>query len=142
MGRQLTKRNRGLTLIESLLMLFVLSIIGLATGVGLQAATRVPPANDRMLVVDAKLNSDMDYWLSLAWQSTKPAAWPTTFPYTRNDTVSLQIGGKAVTLNRTTTIHQWDPTNISGNTSPKTDFFRVVVTIDQQSLTFYVSDRL
>jgi hypothetical protein len=130
-------KRRGLSLLESMMMLTVLAVIGVATGVGLQAASKVPPANDRILIIDAQLNSDMDYWHAYAFSSSSP--WPSTLPYTKNDTVPLIIGGKTVSLSRTTTISKWDPNDLTNNASPQNDFVKVVVTIDGQSITFYMS---
>lgn len=133
------KRNRGLTLIESMLVLTVLAVIGVATGVGLQAAARVPPANDRILIIDAELNSEMDYWKSWAFVTATGTQWPSSIPYTKSDNVSLIIGGKSVSLSRSVAISKWDPNNIASNSSPKDDFVKVVITIDAQSVTFYLT---
>ena len=120
-------------------MLAVLSFIGLAAGIGLQAAARVPPANDRALIVSAALNSDLDYWRAVAFNGSP---WPSTFPYSSSDTVTLTIGGKSVIVNRTTTIRKWDPNNLASGASPQDDFFQIQITIDNQSLTFYLASPL
>jgi hypothetical protein len=134
---QRKNRPRGLTLLESMLMLTVLAVIAVATGVGLQAASKVPSANDKILIIDAELNSEMDYWKAWSFASTAP--WPTTFPYTKNDNVTLTINGKATSLARSLTISRWDPNDITNNSSPQNDFVKVVITIDGQSITFYMS---
>ena len=133
------RQLRGFTLIETMLMLVVLSIVGVAVGVGLQAAVRVPPANDRALAVMAELNSEMDYWRAVSFGS---APWPAAYPYSKNDTVTLSYGGRQATVNRSVTIKLWDPNNLTSNATPQNDFVQVQITIDGKTLTFYLTGPL
>jgi len=48
------------------------------------------------------------------------------------------LGGKSRSLSRTTTIKKWDPTNLSTNATPQDNFVQIKITIDNQTLTFYV----
>ncbi|MEI8194964.1 MAG: hypothetical protein WCI73_03550, partial [Phycisphaerae bacterium] len=131
--------KRAFTLIEVLILLTVFAIIGVGVGVGLQSISQVPRANSRMLGVAAELNSEADYWKALAWGN---APWPASLPYNATDTVTIKIGGQNVTLNRTVSIQIWDPNNLATNSSPKTDFARVLITIDAQSIAFFTTKPL
>lgn len=129
-------RYRALTLIEVMLLLTVLSVVAVGVGVGLQSASQVPRANSRMLGIQAELNSEADYWRAVGWGA---APWPSTLPSSKTDTVAVKIGGQTLTLNRTLSIQIWDPNNLATNSSPKTDFARVQITIDGQVVTYFTT---
>ena len=129
-------RSRAFTLIEVMFLMVILSIVAIAAAVGLQSSARLPEATDRVLAVSSELNSEIDSWRSVAFGSSP---WPASLPYSLTDTVTLNIGGQAVTCNRTTSIQNWDPTNISTNSSPQSDFVRVQVTINGQTLTCFLN---
>jgi type II secretory pathway pseudopilin PulG len=127
------------TLIEAMVLLVIMSIVAVAAAVGLQSAVRLPEATDRTLAVSAELNSEMEYWRSLAFGNSP---WPSTLPYSATDTVTLSIGGQSLTFNRTTTIQKWDPNNLTANSTPQPDFVQVQITINGQTSTCYLSKLL
>jgi len=122
-----------------MMLLVIMSIVAVAAAVGLQSATRVPENTDRTLAISSELNSEMEYWRSLAFGSSP---WPSSLPYSATDTVTLGIGGQSLTYNRTTSIQKWDPSNLAVNTTPQPDFVQVQITINGQSLTCYMSKPL
>jgi type II secretory pathway pseudopilin PulG len=130
------KAPRGLTLLECMILLTILSIVGLGVGLALQASSNVPVATDRAGAISTELASEMDYWRALAWGGPP---WPTTLPSNVADTVTMSVGGRSFTYNRTTNIQNWDPTNIAGNASPQSDFVRIQLTINGQVLTAYLA---
>lgn len=136
-----SKACRGVTLLEAILLITILSIVGLGVGIGLQSSARVADVNDQALVLSTELMSEMETWAALAWTSN--TAWPTVFPYTpAADTVTLKIGGQNVTYARSVNIKNWDPNNLISNTSPKADFVRVQITINGQKLERYFAKPL
>ncbi len=128
--------RRGLTLIEAMVLMVVMSIVSVGVSVGLQSAVRIPEGSDRILAVSGELTSELENWRAVAWTGS---TWPTTLPYSASDTVTLSIGGQSITYNRTTTIKIWDPNDITGNSSPQVDFVQVRITIDSQSTTAYLT---
>ena len=123
-------------MLEAMVVLVVLSIVGVGVGVGLQSATRVPEANDKVLALSAELTSEMENWKANAWTGS---TWPSTLPYSKTDTVTIKCGGQSLTYNRTVTIKNWDPNNITSNSSPQTDFCQVQITINGQTVAFYLT---
>jgi len=127
---------RAFSLIEAMAILVILSIVGVGMGIGLQSASRVPAANERIIAISTELCSEADYWRDLAYGASP---WPATLPYSLTDTVSINVRGQTLSLSRTVSIQNWDPNNLSGNASPKSDFARVQITVDGQSVAFYVT---
>jgi len=144
MNIQITKNNplapanpRGFTLIESLVIIVILSIVGVGVGVGLQSSTKLPEATDRALALSAELNSELEAWKAVAWTSS---TWPTILPYSKNDTVTINVDSQAITYPRTISIAKWDPNNLSTNTSPQTNFVQVSVTVNGETLLCYLTN--
>jgi len=131
-----TARPRGFTLVEAIVLMVVLSIVAVGAAVGLQSASHVPEATDRALAISSELNSEIENWRAVAFGNSP---WPASLPYNVTDTVTLSIGGQSQTYNRTTSIQDWDPNNLSSNASPQPDFVQVRVTINGQSLVCYLS---
>jgi type II secretory pathway pseudopilin PulG len=127
------------TLVEAMVLLVIMSIVAVAAAVGLQSAVHVPEITDRTLAISSELNSEMEYWRSLAF-GTSP--WPSSLPSSTTDTVPLSIGGQNLTYSRTTNIQNWDPNNLAANTTPQPDFVRIQITINGQTLTCFLSKLL
>jgi type II secretory pathway pseudopilin PulG len=127
--RSRTQRPRGLTLIEAMLLLVIMSIIAVSAGIGLQAVAKVPAKTDEMMAINNALVSTLEQW----------KANPTTTIPTAPDTVT--INGKTYT--RVITVEYADPTS---GTDPatfsttKTDYYRISVTINGQTMRCYVTD--
>ena len=132
------KNLRALTLIETILMLVILSIVGVAAGVGLQAAARVPAANDRALAVQAELNSEMDYWRAVSFG---PAPWPAAYPYSKTDTVTLSYGGRTAAVSRTVTIKLWDPNSVATNATAGKIYSGSDIKADEKMITHFYGAR-
>jgi type II secretory pathway pseudopilin PulG len=130
---------RAFTLIEAMVLLVIMSIVAVAAAVGLQSATHVPDATDHTLAISSELNSEMEYWRSIAFGISP---WPSSLPYSTTDTVTLSIGGQNSTYSRTTSIQNWDPNNLATNNTPQADFVQVQITISGQTLTCYLSKLL
>ena len=133
------KNAPGLTLIESMMLLTILSIVGVGVAVGLQSLSNVPQATDRTAAISTELTSEMDYLRAVAWGGSP---WPAALPSNVTDTVTLNIGGKSLTYNRITNIQNWDPNNIASNAGPQSDFVRIQITINGQVLTAYLTNPL
>jgi type II secretory pathway pseudopilin PulG len=132
-------RTAGFTLVEVTLTLVVLTVAGIAVPVALQSLALVPAANDRTLAVSAEISTELEQWRAVAWGSSP---WPASLPYNVTNTVAVKIGGQSVTLNRVIRIQNWDPNNLSGNTSPQSDFACVQVTVDNQTGVAYLTKLL
>jgi len=125
------RHSRGLTLIEAMLLVVILSIVAVAAGVGLQAVAKVPAQTDRALAINNALVDTLEQWRAKPW-----ASMVTPLP----DTVI--INSKPYT--RTITIEDADPTatNDPATFTPanvKTDFRRITVTINGQTMRVYVT---
>ena len=130
------RHRRGLTLIEAMVVMVILSIVGVAVAVGLQSVSRIPTNNDRMLSVYAEIASEIDTWRANAFG---PSPWPASLPYSVSDTVTISIGGQSKTFTRTTSIQTWTPASFTTNSSPQPDFVRILITIDGQTGTLFLS---
>jgi len=126
----------GFTLIEALILMVLVSIVAVGVGVGLQSTAHFAEANDTALALSAELNGEAEYWRATAWTT---AAWPATLPYSVNDTVKVSVGGQTPTYNRSTTIQNWDPNNMTTNATPQADFVQVQITVNNRIVTFYLT---
>jgi type II secretory pathway pseudopilin PulG len=133
--QQASWARRGLTLLESMLLLTVLSIVGIGVGVGLQSSVDIAEADDQTLAISLELVSEMESWRAVVFGN---APWPATLPYNVTDTVTITVGGQSHTYSRTTSIKLYDPNNIATNANPQPDFAQVKITINSQSLTGYM----
>lgn len=69
MRRQRGKTRRGLSLIESLMLVVILSIIGTTAGRGLLAITKIPSQADKVLLEETALVSKMEFVRALAYDN-------------------------------------------------------------------------
>jgi len=114
-------KNRGLSLLEALILVVIVSIVAVAAGVGLQSIVRIPPAMDSILAINRQMASDMD--------SMKATAWASMASYSNTVTLNNK------TYNRTVTVAQADA---DGN-GVDADFRQITVAIGGQSMTTYVT---
>jgi type II secretory pathway pseudopilin PulG len=137
-GARLVARARGFTLLEAMVLMVILSIVSLGVGVGLQASIKAPETTDRALAISEELISELDTYRS---QASLTSNWIFPSPYTINDTVTIKVGGQSFTYPRVTVIQTWDPNNLTTNTSPKTDFAQVKITINNSQTAFIFVSR-
>jgi len=130
-------RRRGLTMIEALLMMVILGIVAVGVGTGMQSAFMLPKGTERAVAISTELRSEAENWRAVAF---KGSTWPGSLPYSLTDTVTISIQGQNTTLNRTTSIQNWDPNNLSSNTSPQADFVRIQITIDGNVYVIYLTN--
>src|SRR3982751_6539177 len=78
----------GLTLVEAILLLVIVSIVAVAAGVGLQSVVKVPAKTDEMMAINNTLVSVMEQVkakLSTNWPSTSQT-YNITLPNTNDST--------------------------------------------------------
>ncbi|HEY4330833.1 MAG TPA: hypothetical protein VGN88_13915 [Phycisphaerae bacterium] len=109
---------RGITLIESMILMVVMSIVVLGAGVGLQALVQVPTQNNRSLVISNLLLDKMEKLKALGF---------TTLSTSSNGSDSTTIDGVAYTRSWTLT------TNPGG--AYDANFLQITVIIGSQSVT-------
>ncbi len=114
-------KNRGLSLLEALILVVIVSLVAVGAGVGLQSIVRIPPAMDSILAINRQMASDMD--------SMKATAWASMASYSNTVTLNNK------TYNRTVTVAQADA---DGN-GVDADFRQITVAIGGQSMTTYVT---
>jgi len=89
---RMRKKPYGLTLVEAILLLVIVSIVAVAAGVGLQAVVKVPAKTDDMMLVNNTLVSVMEQMkakLSTNWPSTSATtSYTLTLPNTNESTGS------------------------------------------------------
>lgn len=116
-------RHRGLTLVEALIVMTIMSIIAVAAGVALQSLARVPERNDDQLVVSNALVDKMEQFRGM----TVPALLAAP---SGSDTSPVN------NLARSWTIVKADP---KLGSSPQNDFVQITVTCGGRSLTSYLT---
>jgi hypothetical protein len=124
---------RGLTLIEAMLLVVIMSIVAIGAGIGLQAVAKVPTATDDIMAVNARIVDTLETWRGKPWASM---VTPTPNP----DTVT--INGKS--YDRTITVEDADPaaTNDPDTFDPakvQPDFRRITVQIGSRRMRVYVA---
>jgi type II secretory pathway pseudopilin PulG len=120
------RRGRGLTLLESLILLVVLSIVALAAGVGLQAVTKVPAQTDDQMVINSQLVSCLEQVRGEPWNTMADKATKLSAPVT--------VGSKVYPC--TVTVAQADADG--GGNDP--DFRIITATIGSQSMSVYATE--
>jgi Tfp pilus assembly protein PilE len=130
MNRHRTHHSRGLTLIEAMLLVIILSIVAVAAGVGLQAVAKVPAQTDLTLAINNALVDTLEQWRAKSWATMTSA----------NDTVTINSKSYA----RAITVEDADPTATNDPTtftagSTQTDFRRITATINGQIMRVYVA---
>src|SRR3954468_191963 len=82
----------GLTLVEAILLLVIVSIVAVAAGVGLQSVVKVPAKTDEMMAINNTLVSVLEQMkgkLSTTWPSTSAStSYTVTLPNTNDSTGS------------------------------------------------------
>jgi prepilin-type N-terminal cleavage/methylation domain-containing protein len=133
------RRRRGLTLLECLIVLAVMSIVAVGVGWGMQAMTGGARANDQDEVVSTEVTSELEKWRTtpFATLATLAAGAGTT----TSDTVSLSVAGGSVSFPRKVVIAQMDPNNPATNASPQADFVQVQVTIATRTQALWVTQQ-
>ena len=109
---------RAVSLIESMVLMVVMSIVVLGTGISLQSLTKVPTANNRVLVISNLLIDKMEKLRALDFP---------TLAATSN-------ASDTVTIDNVTYTRSWTITANPGS-SYDANFLQVTVTIGSQSLT-------
>jgi type II secretory pathway pseudopilin PulG len=72
---RMPRQLRGLTLVEALLLLVIVSIVAVAAGVGLQAVVKVPSKTDDTMAINNVLVSALE---QMKAQLTSSPGWPST----------------------------------------------------------------
>jgi type II secretory pathway pseudopilin PulG len=146
------KHPRGLTLIEAMLLLVIVSIVAVAAGVGMQAVAKVPAATDETMSINSTLVNVMEqvrgnllrnwsssnfngsnYALSINGTSYTPAGTTigtTATPGTSYSTPASGASPAPVIINNKTFVIKVavDKADPAGSTSYKTDFLQITVT--------------
>lgn len=118
------RRFRGLTLIESMVLMVTLSIVAVGAGVGLQSVAGIPAAANRMAALNAALVDGLEQTRSL------PAASMVS------STSTVVVSN--VSYTRTITVSAADPANPETGTSTQADFRRIDVSLGGLSMRCYV----
>jgi Tfp pilus assembly major pilin PilA len=116
--------SRGLTLVEAMFLMVIMSIVAVGAGIGLQSVAKVPTATDLVLATDNAILSTIEQWKSKPWASQ----------VSQSDTVT--VNNKS--LARTITVANADPSNPESGTNTQTDFHRITVQIGTRSMRVYV----
>jgi hypothetical protein len=124
-GKKISGAGRGLTIVESMMLLVTMSIIAVAAGVGLQAVAKVPGQTDDMLAVNAAVIDRMERMRAEPWATmgTKATALTNTSP-------GISINNKYYPCTVT-------KTDIDPDGSGATDFRMISVTIGSQTMSVY-----
>ncbi len=120
-----SRRQRAVTLLEAVILVFVLGIIGVAAGVGLQAAVHVPAVIDERLSLHALLVQRMEEISAISFASL--AAGQDDAGVALSDSVPF----KGKTLTRTVSVTKVDG---DGDGVPDPDLLEISVSINGQSL--------
>ncbi len=99
------KNPRGLTLLEAMILMVILSIVAVAAGVGIQAVAKVPAQADNTLAVNDVVVSVMEQtrasvlrtWPSSTWGGSSYAftANATGYTHTAGTTIGASPGAAA-----------------------------------------------
>lgn len=128
MGR--THARRGLTLVEAMLLVVIMSIVAMGAGIGLQAVAKVPTEADKTMAINAKLVDTLETWKSKSWSSMASGGGTVT------------VNGKGYELK--VTVENADPTATTDPatfdaTKVQTDFRRITAEIDGRKMRVYVA---
>jgi hypothetical protein len=107
--------RRGLSLLETLMLVTILGIVGAGSGLALQTVAKTPSQTDTALTAEATLVSKMEQMKSVSFD---------------NLTIGDGISPYSTSTIRVSVAY-WDPT---GGNSPSTNFKRVTVTSNGVSL--------
>src|ERR1041384_7997173 len=84
-----SRRRRGLTMIEAMLLLVTISIVAVAAGVGLQAVAKVPAQTDDILSINSEIIDRIEQMKATAWANMSAKATTLT-----NTSPGIQINNK------------------------------------------------
>ena len=116
---------RGVTLLESLILVVIVALVSLGFAVSLQGSSNLSSTVDRRLEIHTRLVDKMEDLLSLDFTTLSANSG-------LSDTVTIHNQS----YNRTVTVTQKDA---DGNGSANADFIEVTVTINGQTLTTRVT---
>jgi hypothetical protein len=114
------RTRKGVTLMESMLLVVIMGIVSLGFGIALQSSARIPEGVDQRLAIHTFLVEKMEDLASLDFATINANSG-------LSDTVS--VNGQ--TLNRVVTVTAKDADGINGVDN---DFLEVTVTIGSQYL--------
>lgn len=114
------RARRGLTLLEAMILLVIVSFVSLGVGTGLRAVTRVPEGVDDRMAMHIKLVEKQEELSTLDFATLNNGT-------NRSDTVLLA----GQTVNRTVAIATYDADGINGVDA---DFLQITVTINGSTL--------
>ncbi len=118
--RSQPRAPRGVTLLESMILVIIVGIVSLGFGISLQSSARLSSAVDQRLDIHTRLVEKMEDLMSLDYVTLSANSG-------LSDTVSIH----GVTCNRTVTVATKDA---DGSGTADADFLEVTVTINGQSL--------
>ena len=102
----------------------ILSAVGVAAGIGIQAVAKEPGASNDILAINNAMVDTLEQWKAKPWASMT----------SQTDTVT--INGKSYT--RTITVAAADPASPESGGTPRADFNRITVQINGQTMGTYV----
>jgi type II secretory pathway pseudopilin PulG len=120
-----SSRRRGVSLLESMILVVIVGIVGVGFGVSLQSSTKLTATVDTRLETHARLVEKMEDLLSRDYTVLAANSG-------LSDTVSIHN----VTYNRTVSVANKDADGNGGNDA---DFLEVTVTINGLALTTRVT---
>ena len=132
----INRHAKGLTLLESVMLMTILSVVSLGFCNALQASMRVTVAVDQKLALQTKLLSDMEDLTSNGFDKLVDPTFPSpSNPYFSStgvsDTVSLPVNGGMQTFARNIKVAYVD---VNGDGSADTDCLELSITINGQLL--------
>ncbi|HVT82381.1 MAG TPA: hypothetical protein VHM90_17185 [Phycisphaerae bacterium] len=111
------RRPRGLTLIECMMLMVVMSVVVVGTGVALQSLVKVPTGNNRALVVSNLMSDKMERLKALGFTALSATA----------------SGSDSVTVDNVAYTRTWTITANPGGTYDA-NFIQITVTIGNRSI--------
>jgi Tfp pilus assembly major pilin PilA len=115
---------RGVTLIEAMFLMVIMSVVAVGAGIGLQSVAKVPTSTDLVLATNCAVLSTIEQWKAKAWASQ----------VSQSDTVTVN----GTSLSRTITVANADPSNPESGAGTQSDFHRITVQIGSQTMRVYV----
>jgi type II secretory pathway pseudopilin PulG len=119
---QSLRGRRGLTMIEAMILMVIMSAIAVATGIALQSLVRVPTMNNRTLVISNLLIDKIEQLKALGF---------TTLATTAN-------GSDQQTIDNITYTRTWTLTTNPGS-AYDSNFIQISVSIGNQTITTAVT---
>jgi type II secretory pathway pseudopilin PulG len=127
------RRVGGLTLIESMLLLVIMSIVAVAAGIGLQAVAKVPVQTDLQLATNNAMIDALEHYKAQVAAGNITAS---ATAYEDNVTLNTLSYKRSVTVENASPTDGTDPAAFA---STQTDFFRITVSLNGQSMRCYVA---